>query len=269
MFRKSPYLLLLPLFLILIVIFLASGKLLWGKKKFSGQNNIVKVGTSLSEPPTENKSVGNLLESSSSGLVLKTPSPSGLGEALGSVNRELVAKMMGDVGFDAIILPVDAVTGSWEFKALLVKEPSDRRMKSLEIQIPRGWLFRSGSEVKNKEVVGRGKINIFVGDNLQEIPISILNDQERGSHVARWRLYFGSIESPLEVLDGFVDGDEKSGFSVSLSRSFIHSGKPQTRFTISIFSKGDGGSTVFSGSGDIGGKVKATIRFFDGTSVEI
>src|SRR3989344_6427644 len=268
MFRKSSYLFILLLFLILIVIFLASGKL-WGKKKFFGQNNIQGVATRLGESLIEDKSEGDMLESSISGLVISTPNPSGQVEVLGSVDRELVAKMTGDVGFDAVISPVDAVTGSREFKVLVVKELSDRRMQTLEIQTPIGWLFRLGGGIKNKEVIGRVKINVFIGDNIQEIPISILNDQEIDGHFAHWKFYFGSIESPSEVLDGFVDGDEKSGFRVSIARGYIHNYRPQTRFELNIFSKGDGGSAVFSGSGDVAGKVKAKIKFFDGSSVEI
>ena len=283
MFRKTAFAFTAIFFLFLIVtvlIFSVRGKFLSQKDKFSGKNNVHGAETSFGEQFVQRISNGNNQVSpvpsssvqtspvpSSGILPLLSPNQNDYEERQKTANDDLVAKMVGDIGFNGIFVP--SIDNGWELKVLLVKEPSDRRMKTLEIQVSGGWIFSPGGEIKQKEVVGSGKANIYVGDQLQEIPVSIFNDQEIGGHVAHWKFYFGSIESPSEILDGYVDGDEKSGFNVSLSRSFIHVGKPQMRLAFSIYSIGDGGSAVFTGSGDFTGKIKAIIRFFDGSLVEI
>lgn len=258
MIRKTALVFSAILFLLLIggtVNFLAKGKFLFGDKVQETEETVASLSAVKKEE--------NVLFS-------PTPEPSVQGTTRSSVYRELSAKMVGDVGFDAVILPVFASVDGKEFKALLVKESSERRIKSFEIQIPKDWVFKSGGEIKQDEVVGSGKANVFVGDNLREVPVRIVNDHKLGGHVAHWKFYFGSLKSPLaEVLDGYVDGEEKGGFKISLSRGFMHAGRPQAKVAFSIFSSGDGGSAVFTGSGSIEDKVKATVIFFDGSSVEI
>lgn len=264
MFRKTA--LVLSAFSLLIWIavavnFFAKGKLLFEKNRFLHKDKVQeteKTDASLSATIGEETM-----------QVSPTPDPSVRGEAVKLAYRELNAKMKGDVGFDAVILPVKGAIDKWDFKVLIVKAPSARRIQTVEIQLPRGWIFKPGGDIGQKEVIGGGKANMLVDDSLRDVTVRVVNDQETDNHIARWKLYFGSVESPSRVLDGFIDGDEQSGFRVNISKSLAPGEESQARFEFHVNSVGDGKSAVFSGSGDITGKARATIRFFDGSSVEL